>query len=153
MIASGRQGLAVRVIAALVALALSGAPRVYAMHAPAQTHRCECKAHGAGHECSCAACRKPAAVPARTRPSCHPAPAQATRDRDRHGRRSTPGPCVEGTCGGGAFSAVLPGGGEPFVRPPAPELLVAEHVEGVREAAARLADHVRDPKTPPPRAG
>jgi hypothetical protein len=153
MIASARQGLAARAIAALVALALSGASRVYALHAPTEAHRCECKAHAAEHECSCAACRKPAAVPERTRPSCHPAPIQAKRDRDHHGRPSTPGPCVEGTCGGGTFSAVLPGGGEPFVRPAGPELIVAERVEGFREPPVFRADHARDPEKPPPRAG
>lgn len=99
--------------AARLAVSLSGGPRVLALNAPVEEHRCSCGAQrGEHHECECAICRK-AALTAQAEdekaPPCHRAAARkALSERTRQGSRSVP--CFEGICGGS---------GQPKMTPPA----------------------------------
>jgi hypothetical protein len=154
MLRGARTAAFARVAAAIVAATLSGAPRVLALHAPAEAHACRCRARGDGaHACDCALCRKAslAADPRGGRPpSCHGAVAPAALARTRAGG-SRPGACVEGTCGGAAGAAVALAGVEPFCLPvaAAPRLSHAWQ----ERAPFRATPHERSipPETPPPR--
>lgn len=145
-----------RLAAALVAVVLSGAPRVVAIHAPAEGHRCSCRARGGEHhECECAVCRKAALVSQAKDPGampCHRAAArQALSERSSSGSRRAP--CVEGTCGGPAQPKVLPAGVSPFPLPGSPAaLLLADRAEPLRGWADPCPERSAEPETPPPRA-
>lgn len=150
----GRHLLAfARVAAILVAVTLTGAPRVLALHAPVEAHRCTCRAHDRGeHGCECGLCRRSShaaqASDARL-PACHRAAARRGLVADRRGRPDAP--CVDGTCGNGGPSAPGLAGGEPFLAGPP-----AAHAPAIltdAPAAARAAARWRapDPETPPPR--
>src|SRR5215208_1026547 len=95
---------ACRAVAALVALALSGLPRlVSAALVVEPEHRCQCASHGVGHVCACAVCR--ARVRAARRdaaaklPPCHRGAALAELAREDDDRGG-PAPCLRPSCGG-----------------------------------------------------
>jgi hypothetical protein len=155
MLVHSRTGAVARIAAALVAVTLSGAPRVLAMNAPVEGHRCSCKAHAGGHhECECAICRK-AALSAhasdRNVPPCHRAAARKALARDESARREG-APCIEGTCGTGGRPVVTIAGVEPFCPPPGDALAGLLAREERRQSSPRLLDRAHDPETPPPRA-
>jgi hypothetical protein len=140
----------------LVAVSLSGAPRVLAMHAPVEGHRCACKAHaGSHHECECAICRK-AALSAQASdqslPQCHRAAARKALANTESTRSRDGTPCIEGTCGSGGRPAVMIAGVEPFCLPASgsQELVLAQ--EAYQQSSPRLLERSADPETPPPRA-
>jgi len=88
-----------RLAAVLVALALTGLPRLAALAAPEEAHRCSCRAHGSEHDCTCAKC---AAIAAKARqaaeaatPPCHAPPPGVAAPQ----RQAPPGPCITGSCG------------------------------------------------------
>jgi hypothetical protein len=151
-----RMASVARLAAALVAVTLSGAPRVLALHAPVEGHCCACRAHGGdNHECECAICRK-AALAAQASdekaPPCHRAAARkALSERAPTGSRSVP--CIEGTCGGSNQPTMTPAGVEPFCLPAATRAVA---LADRTESRPRLADAARKrpfaPETPPPRA-
>ncbi len=157
MLLHARMAAVARLAAALVAVTLSGAPRVLAMHAPIAGHRCSCKPHQGGHhECECAICRK-AALAAQASdeklPPCHRAAAKkALSQGEPAGQRSAP--CVEGTCGGSGQPAMTPAGVEPFCIPSgggqagAP----ADRAERRPDTADAACERSLEPETPPPRA-
>jgi hypothetical protein len=152
-----RTGALARLAAALTALALSGTPRVLAMHAPAERHQCSCRAHAGGrHECECAMCKK-AALAAQasdaSAPPCHRAAARKALSSGSEGAARRRGaPCVEGTCGQGGGQAPTVAGEEPFCLPDA---VTRTRPLGL-EAPPRCFEYPQDraiaPPTPRPRA-
>ena len=144
-----------RAAAILVAATVSGAPRVLALHASPEAHRCSCRAHAGGHdECACALCQR-AALAARatdsTVPPCHRAAAR--RDLARGEQTRTRGvPCVEGRCGFPEDPTTMLAGLEPFF-PPSGGLAVTF---GRDQPLLDRLQHPRlrpiEPETPPPRA-
>src|SRR5690349_2476259 len=109
-----------RLAAVLVAVTLTGTPRVLALHAPPERHRCSCAAHaGEHHECACARCRSAALTTQasdESLPPCHRAAAEKAlaHAKSDASRRA---PCVEGTCGSGARPTLTLAGVEPFCLP------------------------------------
>jgi hypothetical protein len=144
-----------RLAAALVAVTLSGAPRVLAMHAPVEGHRCTCRAHaGEHHECECAICRN-AALAAQASdenaPPCHRAAARkALSERAPAGTRDVP--CLEGTCGGSGQPTMTLAGVEPFCAPAAEAGALADHVESRPAQVGAAHERPLAPEAPPPRA-
>jgi hypothetical protein len=152
-----RTAAVARIAAAIVSVALSGAPRVVAAHAPPAAHRCACRAgaNGAAHQCDCAICRT-AALAAQASdgrlPPCHRAAARRALSRER----SAPSPgstCLEGTCGGPGETPRLPAGLEPFFPPRAPAVAGAARVESIPSPPAFAAARALEPDVPPPRTG
>lgn len=140
---------AARLAAALVALALTGLPRLAAVHAPAAGHACTCPAR-AEHRCACALCRR-AALAARATGAARPCCREGAR-KELAAERGAPGaPCAEGTCGDGARPPVTFAGVEPFFPPPAPVLPLALRDEPLRRGPARAGTRSLEPETPPPR--
>lgn len=144
-----------RLASVLVGVMLSGAPRVLAMNAPVERHRCDCPTRaGEHHECKCAICRKIAlTVQAEDddAPPCHRAAAlKALAERAPRGSRGAP--CVEGTCGGPGQPTVTPAGLEPFCLPLVRSVVRVERVEWRIEGADPNRDRSLAPTTPPPRA-
>jgi hypothetical protein len=155
MLLQVRRAPVARLAAALVAVTLSGAPRVLAMHAPVEGHRCSCRAHGGEHhECECAICRKAALTAQATddkAPPCHRAAARkALSERAPTGSRNEP--CVEGTCGGSSQPTVTPAGMEPFCLPAAKAIALADRTEPRPLLAGAARERPLEPETPPPRA-
>lgn len=151
-----RMAAVARLAAALVAVMLSGAPRVLAMHAPAETHRCTCRARAGGHhDCECAICRK-AALTAQAsdqaQPPCHRAAARKALASGASGGPRGDAPCLEGTCGNGTQPPVTIAGLEPFCLRVSGVAAVALPGETRPPFAPRLRDRSLDPETPPPRA-
>ena len=143
-----------RVAAILVAATLTGTPRVLALYAPAETHRCSCKLHASDHhECECALCQR-AALAARTAdtkaPPCHRAAARNALSRSEQGR-SRREPCVEGRCGFPGGPITRAAGVEPFYprAPGIPALMGRD--ETLPERVSALRRSTVEPETPPPR--
>jgi hypothetical protein len=155
MLLQVRMAAVARLAAALVAVTISGAPRVFAMHAPVEGHRCSCRAHGGEHhECECAICRK-AALAAQASdekaPPCHRAAARkALSERAPTGSRSVP--CIEGTCGGSSQPTMTPAGVEPFCLRSAEAVVLAGRIEPPASLADAARERPLEPETPPPRA-
>jgi hypothetical protein len=146
-----------RIAAALLALTISGAPRVLAMHAPVEGHRCECKTRTGGHrECDCAICRKAAhAADAseQRKPRCHrTAGPEALASTDSRGSGNDGTPCMEGTCGNRARPVVTIAAVEPFCLPVRGVLAPALVEEAGQPFSPRLLERSLDPETPPPKA-
>jgi hypothetical protein len=151
-----RTAAAARLAAVLVAAMLTGAPRVLALHAPVEGHRCSCAAHGGDHhECACAICRK-AALAARasdeSAPPCHRAAARNALSEERRTSRPSGSPCVEGTCGAPGQPALTPAGTEPFCLPSQEPVVRADRAQRLPVAAPAAPGRSREPETPPPRA-
>jgi hypothetical protein len=155
MLRQTRMGCAARLAAALVAVTLSGAPRVLALHAPVEGHRCSCKARPQGHrECACAICRKAAlTAPASGE---RPAPCHRLAARDAPAGSGTSGspdaPCLERTCGGDGPPAATVAGVEPFCLPAERGPVLARPPEARPMPAASARERALQPETPPPRA-
>jgi hypothetical protein len=143
-----------RVAAAVLAVLLSGAPRVLQLEAPLERHRCVCR-HAAGERCSCGQCSRAAAL-ARARANavarCHRAPAQGPR-QERSPQRSAP--CIEGACGGDRARALTSVAAiDPFALPTAPASPTTTPSRRVRLPPAASGDaDPPEPETPPPRPG
>jgi hypothetical protein len=154
MIRHARMAAVARVGAALLAVALSGAPRVAALHAPVESHRCTCAAHGGERACECALCKK-AALRAQasdeSAPPCHRLAAKkALADAGRSGGGDAP--CLEGTCGSGIGHAVMTAASlEPFCLPTASSLVPARASEIRRTSGGDAPARALVPETPPPR--
>jgi hypothetical protein len=138
--------------AALVALGMTGAPRVVVHTEPG--HRCQCRAHAQGQECECPACRarhQTSMSDGAGSPPCHRAVA---RD-DTHGAPPEPAgaPCIKGGCGTSEQARVTPAGLPPFIlgeRDSLPGLAPGESARSPRTGGVELASA---PETPPPRNG
>ncbi len=123
-----------RIAAALVACALSGAPRAAAtwtladaQHPGGRAHPCHCAAHAERRVCTCPACRGGAP------------------------KRGAGLSCYTPACGNLEARIASTAGGV-FVIPPALVLAAAERVEPVPRAGAAQRDVFRCPETPPPKA-
>ena len=156
MVGLARTATLARVAAILVAVMLSGAPHVVAMHAPAEGHRCACKAHAGGdHECECAICRR-AALEARSSdeklPPCHRAAARNALAKSNSGGIRDGSQCIEGPCGSGSRPPVTISGIEPFCLPVSSLRALSPPQEARPAFTPRLQHRSPDPETPPPRA-
>ena len=148
-------GLA-RVAAVLVAATLTGAPRVLALNAPAETHRCSCRTHsGDHHECDCALCRR-AALSAQAAdgavPPCHRAAARKELSRGEQAG-SHGAPCVEGRCGFPERPVTAAAGGQLFITPSTRLAAAMGRDEPHLDRAEVLLRRAAEPETPPPRVG
>lgn len=139
-----------RVAAALVALALSGAPGLASLHARGREHRCTCKAGGRAHECACPVCHAAARRADEERlPPCHreaarqPAPARSA--------ERAAAPCWTGSCGDREDGGIALSPLDAFTLPAATRL-AAPRLSG-RIAPERPSGHelLLAPETPPPR--
>jgi hypothetical protein len=124
-----------RIAAALVACALSGAPRVAvtwttadAQHPGARAHPCHCAAHAERSVCACPVCRE--AAP----------------------KRGAGLSCYTPACSNPEARIAAPPGGEVFVIPAVLALAAAERAEPVPHAGAAQRELSRRPETPPPKA-
>jgi hypothetical protein len=148
-----RRTVVAQLAAALVSVAMSGAPRVAAAHAPDPVHRCTCPASAGAHACECAMCRHQALATLSSDdrlPRCHREMARKALSRERD--RSHGAPCLEGTCGASDEAAPPPPAVDPFC-PPASRAL-PRAVRAAPLASSRAAGTVRtlEPEVPPPRA-
>lgn len=153
MLSQVRMAALARIAAALVAVALSGAPRVVALSAPPERHRCTCPVHAGGeHACDCALCHK-AALASRASdpglPPCHRAAAQ--RELTADARNPASAPCIEGTCGSGARPTQTLAGVEVFCLSPSGPAVVVVPERPVPTCAAPAPERATEPETPPPR--
>lgn len=143
-----------RLAAALVAVTLTGAPRVLAMHAPAEQHRCMCQAHAGGHhDCECALCHKAtlaAQATDETLPPCHRTAARKELASAATGK-SRGEPCVEGTCGSGARPQLTLAGVEVFCLPASGALVLSVPERPLPVLVEPLPDRALEPETPPPK--
>ena len=155
MLVRARPTAVARGAAVLIAVTLSGAPRVLALQAPAEAHRCSCKAHLDGHhECECALCRR-ASLAGQARdanaPPCHRTAArQALARESRGGPRGAP--CLDGHCGSADCPLTAAAGVAPFIVPSTRLLHTQGRVEPVRDPGDALQRRPAMPATPPPRA-
>lgn len=139
-----------RLAAVLVALALSGLPRVVALAAPEEAHRCSCRAHG-DHDCTCAKC---AAIAARRRaaeaapPPCH-APPPGVAAPEPH---TPPGPCITGSCGAPEEPRPAVNGVDLFTLPIDAPRTVPPPVAALPGALPGPQHQPQPPEPPPPRA-
>jgi len=124
-----------RIAAALVACALSGAPRAaatWAVAAPqppgARAHPCHCAAHAERRACACPACRGSAP------------------------RRGAGLSCYTPACGNPEARIAPTAGGDVFVIPTELAIAAAERVEPVPRAGSAERDLSRRPEIPPPKA-
>ena len=143
--------VAAKLAATLVAVTLTGVPRVAAMHAPVKGHVCTCSEHAGGHhQCTCVLCRRAAlaakASDHRLLPCCRSA---ARKELAAEEARDTP--CLPGTCGDGAQPFVTAAGVEPFCLPPQPILTLALVEEARPQRADPARERALEPETPPPR--
>jgi hypothetical protein len=126
-----------RASAALLAVALTGAPRVLAMHAPVEGHHCECKSNP-DHHLECAACRR-AALSARASdrkvPECHRAAARKALGEQERNDGAPGGSCLERACGGSSQAALTASAVEPYVLPSTTPLAAADRGERRRSRA------------------
>ncbi|HEY6002771.1 MAG TPA: hypothetical protein VIV57_07835 [Anaeromyxobacter sp.] len=142
-----------RVSAALLAVALSGAPRVLALHAPLEGHHCECKS-GGQHHLECAACRR-AALAARSTdaklPECHRAAARKALAKGEPAGGAPNAPCLERACGGSGQPALTAGGTEPYLLPAAKAPAFAPRTERTPAPSDGALERPLAPETPPPK--
>ena len=146
-----------RAVAALVALVISGAPRLAVAVRTAAVHVCQCRAHGDGHRCACPVCAERARRARRGAigklPPCHQELALAELAREEE-REKTDGtiPCFKPTCG---FD-------DPQGAAPSPETYLAPRVSPLAppqpaEPLAPASDDAREtpavPDVPPPILG
>lgn len=143
-----------RIAATLVAVTLSGTPRIVALSAPPERHRCTCGVHAGGDPaCDCALCHKAALLSRasdQSLPPCHRAAAHrelASGDA----RRPAGAPCVEGTCGSGARPTLTAAGVEAFCLPASAPLVVVVPERPVPTCAEPAPERTTEPETPPPR--
>ena len=152
-----RSGPWPRLVAALLALVFTGAPRIAAGLADlghAGAHRCRCAAHGPSHDCSCPFCQAAQAGHRETDatskvPPCHRK--AATRPTPQ---RSLPAgvACVRGGCGDPQGPRAVSTGLEPFTLPHAAVRHGLALGDAPRWSPSAPAPVFRSPDVPPPRA-
>jgi len=153
-----RTGPSARLIAALLALVCTGAPRIASSMAEgghAGAHRCTCAARGTNHECSCPFCHGEAGragEPDRASkvPPCHRRPAA---DAASHRAQLPDGvPCVQGGCGDPQGPRAVLTALEPFTLPQL-DVHPGLEFEAIASLSCRAPPRVfRAPDVPPPRA-
>lgn len=142
-----------RLAAAVLALALTGAPGIAGLHAPEAEHRCTCRAEAGVHACACVRCHAAAAAARRASeeraPPCHrAAPSRPVPPPERDGRA----PCWTGSCGSPDPAAASPLALEAFLVPAAAALPAPPPAGRVALPAGEGRELPLWPDTPPPRA-
>jgi hypothetical protein len=135
-----------RVAAVLVALALSGAPRLATPGEPASAARCCCPKQGAGHACRCAAHRAGRTSREAPRP-CHAVAREIPRGSEPSGPARTwyrPG------CGTPEAAVARPPGIDVFVLPEPVAVAPAAASERMLEPSRAPSELPGEPETPPP---
>lgn len=155
MLGSVRKGVAARALAAVVAVALSGAPRLAAALRPSGEHVCQCRAHGERHRCACPVCARLAREARRGAveklPPCHRELARAElADEDAREALAAALPCFMPTCGGEEARAGAPAG-DTYLAPRPPSLAPPRGVEHLVARAVRAAELPAVPDVPPPK--
>ena len=146
-----------RAVAALVALAISGAPRVAAAGRTGREHVCQCRAHGEGHRCACPICAEQARRARRggiaKLPPCHQKLALAELEREEQGARSDgETPCLKPTCGLDDPEAGAPSA-ETYVAPRPTTLRLPDSAEPLVPASDDARETPAVPDLPPPIPG
>lgn len=146
-----------RAMAALVALALSGAPRLAVAVRTGTVHVCQCRAHGDGHRCACPICAEQLRRARRGEiaklPPCHQKKAleELAQEEERERNEGTL-PTLKPTCG---FDD--PPGSAPAPDSFAPPSLASFSPPQRAEQLAPASDDAREtpavPDLPPPIAG
>jgi hypothetical protein len=140
MLSRARTAVAARIAATLVVVSLSGAPRVLAVQAPVERHRCTCGMGGAGrHVCNCPLC-KLAKLSRGSGGSSQGEPAAG----------GLGGHCIEGTCGDG-HRFLAPTAVEPFYLPAGPAIAFAADGQTRPLRVRGVLSRSQEPETPPPR--
>jgi hypothetical protein len=152
---SVRNENAFRVLAAVMAVALSGAPRLAVALRPDAEHVCQCRAHGERHRCACPVCARLAREARRGAveklPPCHRAMALAElAEEEARDALATALPCLEPTCGGEEAQAGAPTG-DSYLAPRPPSLAPPRGAERLVAPLVREADLPAAPDVPPPK--
>src|SRR5512144_467205 len=150
--------LGARAVAALVALVISGAPRLAVAVRTGTVHVCQCRAHGGAHRCACPICAEQARR-ARLRaidelPPCHQKPALEELAREDEREKADGAiPCLKPTCGFDEATGNAPSAPETFVAPrlafPAPP----QRAEPLAPASDDARETPAVPDVPPPIPG
>lgn len=149
-----KSGLLARALAALVALVLSGAPRLAVAVGTGTVHVCQCRTHGEGHRCACPICAEQARRARREGiaklPACHQRLAlQALEDEEERERTEAARPNLEPTCGFDDPPASVPMA-ETFVAPVKLSLVLPDRAERLAPACAVARETPAVPDVPPP---
>jgi hypothetical protein len=152
---SARQGTAARALAALVAVALSGAPRLAASLRPEAEHVCQCRSHGERHRCACPICarllREARRGAIEKLPPCHRGIAAAElAEEDALDALAATRPCLKPTCGGEDTELLAPPG-DVYVAAAPPRLPPPAGAEPLAPAPVRAAEAAAVPDVPPPK--
>lgn len=148
-----------RILAALVALGLSGVPAL-AVEELGQvrgaTHRCRCPP--GEHRCECPVCRSAVRSARRAQvadlPACHRARAlEALAREEAQDEERAPGaaPCLRSSCDDTEARLPAPTGHEAFVLPARPAPLRSGGVRHVPAPTRTPPSRALEPETPPPR--
>lgn len=148
-----------RIVAAIVALGLSGVPAIAAERWSAgrvATHRCQCPP--GEHDCHCPVCRSAARHARRAAlaelPQCHRAQALAAlaREEAEDDRRSAgAAPCLRSACDGPEETLQSPAAHDPFVPPPPALLGHGGLMSPLPDLTGASLSRAREPDVPPPR--
>lgn len=152
-------GIASRLAAATVALALSGAPQLIEPPEHARGHRCQCPVRNGHHDCDCPLCHAEAARIGKSSevdpnlPACHRAlAAKARADADQSAkRRAASAPCLTSTCGSSDERLRSPSAADGFTIPPPWQLVVRMISADVPAARDLVLSALGEPETPPPK--
>jgi hypothetical protein len=151
--------ISARILAALVALGLSGVPAL-AVEALGQgrgaTHRCHCPP--GEHRCECPVCRSAVRSARQARvaelPPCHRARAlEAFAEEEAQGEERAPAaaPCLRSSCDDTEARLPTPAGHEAFVVPARTALAQRGGATHVPAAGGASPWRALEPETPPPR--
>lgn len=147
-----------RVVAAVLAAALSGAPQLaFALRIGTPPHACQCRAHGDGHRCACPLCAQQARRARRGAleelPPCHRDLAlRALAEEEERERVEAGLPALKPSCGFDDPPAG-PAGAERFLAPARAELVPALRPERLPPASAAGREIPAVPDLPPPILG
>jgi hypothetical protein len=146
-----------RAIAALLALVISGAPRLAVAFGTGTVHVCQCRAHGDGHRCACPICAEQARRARRGAigklPPCHQKLMleELAREEEREKSDGTI-PCLEPTCGFDDPKGAAPAS-ETFVLPRVARLAPPLPAEPLAPASDDARETPAVPDVPPPIPG
>jgi hypothetical protein len=147
-----------RALAALVVLAISGAPRLAIAIHPGGEHVCQCRAHSGGERCDCPVCAAQARRAARGAvgklPPCHQKLALAELDREEeHERGLATLPACKPICGFDTPAGSAGSSADSYVLPPAFSLAPPQRAEPLAPASFDARETPAVPDVPPPIPG
>ena len=152
---SARNATAPRALAAVMAVVLSGAPRLAAALLPEGEHACQCRVHGERHRCACPVCARLAREARRGAveklPPCHRQMALAElADEEEREADARALPSLMPTCGGEETRVGAPTG-DSYLAPRPPSLAPPRGAERLAPQTSRAADLPAVPDVPPPK--